>query len=165
MAGLVPAIHVLNASNQRRGCPAWASQRVRPEVAGPMTGSAMPLFERLWPGMTELRFPGAAQRVSGALQTRDRHKFCRVSAVKRGPRRMIRWIARGHGASRLSPPYACCCGQERLDRLVRCTILSARARRNAGASAASHSCRGCTTDLCQTRLSNVMRQELAVLNG
>jgi hypothetical protein len=33
---------------------AQASQRVRPDVAGPMTSSATPLFERLWPGMTQV---------------------------------------------------------------------------------------------------------------
>jgi hypothetical protein len=53
MAGLVPAIHVFDLTVLKTWMPATqASQRVRPEVAGPMTGSATPLFERLRVGMT-----------------------------------------------------------------------------------------------------------------
>jgi hypothetical protein len=63
MAGLVPAIHVFAF---KTWMPATqASQRVRPEVAGPMTSSATPFFERLCAGMTK-------QRVASRANSRTR---------------------------------------------------------------------------------------------
>ena len=54
VVGLVPAIQVFcfAAIFKTWMLATQASQRVRPEVAGPMTSSAMPLSERQCAGMT-----------------------------------------------------------------------------------------------------------------